>query len=136
MRRWLEEREHEICQVCGMDCGMLRRVVLWVINHDRKTELWGTAYSGMIMDELLKLGIAIKLTNNNNFVTWEADHIIPVAEGGKHHEDNIRTLCVTCHRRVTKKLKQRIAEKQRLAREGYIREMYPMQDTSNLRRTK
>jgi 5-methylcytosine-specific restriction endonuclease McrA len=40
---------------------------------------------------------------------WDADHILPVTEGGGECElDNIRTLCLRCHRAVTKQLRERI----------------------------
>ena len=38
---------------------------------------------------------------------WEADHILPVVEGGDSGLDNIRTLCIPCHREVTKALRER-----------------------------
>lgn len=41
---------------------------------------------------------------------WEADHIIPLVEGGAHAEDNVRTLCISCHRSVTRDLRSRLAE--------------------------
>jgi 5-methylcytosine-specific restriction endonuclease McrA len=40
---------------------------------------------------------------------WDADHILPVAEGGGECDlDNIRTLCLRCHRSVTQQLRERI----------------------------
>ncbi len=40
---------------------------------------------------------------------WDADHILPVAEGGGECElSNIRTLCLRCHREVTRLLRERI----------------------------
>jgi 5-methylcytosine-specific restriction enzyme A len=40
---------------------------------------------------------------------WDADHIIPVAEGGGECDlENIRTLCLRCHRIVTAELRERI----------------------------
>jgi 5-methylcytosine-specific restriction protein A len=40
---------------------------------------------------------------------WDADHILPVAEGGGECDlDNIRTLCLRCHRSVTSQLRERI----------------------------
>jgi 5-methylcytosine-specific restriction endonuclease McrA len=47
---------------------------------------------------------------------WDADHMVPVAEGGDHALDNIRTLCVPCHQRVTRELAKRRAAQQRRAR--------------------
>jgi len=29
---------------------------------------------------------------------WQADHIIPIADGGTNHPDNIQTLCTACHK--------------------------------------
>src|ERR1700722_13073046 len=40
---------------------------------------------------------------------WDADHILPVAEGGGECDlDNLRTLCLRCHRKVTAQLRERI----------------------------
>ena len=36
---------------------------------------------------------------------WDADHIVPVAEGGGQCDlDNLRTLCLPCHREATASL--------------------------------
>ena len=44
---------------------------------------------------------------------WDADHIRPVAEGGGQCDlDNLRTLCLLCHREATAQLRTRL----RLAR--------------------
>jgi len=41
---------------------------------------------------------------------WDADHILPVVEGGGECDlDNLRTLCVICHRRVTVELRRKLA---------------------------
>jgi 5-methylcytosine-specific restriction protein A len=40
---------------------------------------------------------------------WDADHIRPVAEGGGQCDlDNLRTLCLLCHREATARLRQRL----------------------------
>lgn len=40
---------------------------------------------------------------------WDADHILPVAEGGGECDlQNIRTLCLRCHREATRLLRVRI----------------------------
>ena len=45
---------------------------------------------------------------------WQADHIVPVAEGGGLCGlDGYRTLCSDCHKRVTRQLNQRLKEKRR-----------------------
>ncbi len=43
---------------------------------------------------------------------WEADHIRPVAEGGGECDlDNLRTLCLLCHREETRKLLRQLKQK-------------------------
>lgn len=37
-------------------------------------------------------------------VGWEADHILPLSMGGKNCLENMRTLCLACHRRETNRL--------------------------------
>ena len=45
---------------------------------------------------------------------WEADHIVPVVEGGGQCDlSNFRTLCVRCHWKVTRELRARLAEKRK-----------------------
>lgn len=40
---------------------------------------------------------------------WDADHIRPVAEGGGQCDlENLRTLCLPCHREVTAELRLRL----------------------------
>ena len=40
---------------------------------------------------------------------WDADHILPVAEGGGQCDlDNLRTLCLPCHREATAALRRRL----------------------------
>ena len=44
---------------------------------------------------------------------WDADHIVPIVEGGKLDRTNLRTLCRRCHKDVTKKLRARLAAKRK-----------------------
>ncbi len=40
---------------------------------------------------------------------WDADHLLPVAEGGGQCDlDNLRTLCLVCHREATAELRLRL----------------------------
>lgn len=46
---------------------------------------------------------------------WDADHIVPVAEGGGQCDvDNIRTLCLVCHREETARLRTRLRARRQL----------------------
>jgi len=43
---------------------------------------------------------------------WDADHIVPVVEGGGECDlRNFRTVCLICHRKVTAELRTRLALK-------------------------
>lgn len=43
---------------------------------------------------------------------WDADHILPVVEGGGECDlENIRTLCLRCHRTSTQQLRARLNER-------------------------
>lgn len=49
---------------------------------------------------------------------WEADHIVPVSEGGGGcGPEGYRTLCLPCHRKETAKLAARLAAKRRAERQ-------------------
>jgi hypothetical protein len=55
--------------------------------------------------------------NSESVHTWEADHIIPVVEGGGECGlENYRTLCLSCHRKETAALAKRRAERRRAAK--------------------
>ena len=44
---------------------------------------------------------------------WQADHIVPVAEGGGECGlENYRTLCTACHKPVTAALRKRLAKRE------------------------
>ena len=58
----------------------------------------------------LKLLARWGLTRLNRRTLWDADHILPVAEGGGECDlANIRTLCLVCHRRQTRELRLRLS---------------------------
>ena len=47
---------------------------------------------------------------------WEADHIVPVAEGGGESDlSNFQTLCTPCHAKKTKEQERRAAQARRAA---------------------
>jgi 5-methylcytosine-specific restriction protein A len=49
------------------------------------------------------------LTRLNRRTLWDADHILPVAEGGGECDlANLRTLCLICHRQQTRELRLRL----------------------------
>lgn len=93
VREQVLERDRGRCALCATDTlAALRQ--LKSSRGERRTELlamWGLA--------------SVKVRRS----LWDADHIVPVAEGGGQCDlDNIRTLCLPCHREVTAELRRRL----------------------------
>lgn len=62
---------------------------------------------------------------------WEADHIVPVVEGGGCCGlENYRTLCVPCHKRETAALAKRRAQERRRAKRAADPQMVLLEEES------
>jgi len=97
-RRYLREqvllRDAGICAICRADTLAACRELLRSRGKLRKKllERWG-----------LK-----RLTRQT---LWDADHIVAVVEGGGECDlQNLRTLCLRCHRRQTSALRRRLMQ--------------------------
>jgi len=90
LKEQVRRRDRGICSLCGIDTYRLARVVkAWrvTLGRDGKGPL-----DALLMDWKWR-------TSGRQ---WDADHILPVALGGGECEiDNLRTLCIWCHRRET-----------------------------------
>lgn len=94
LRERVLERDHGICAVCAVDTVALRKDMRRLDYAARRRFLkdWGQ-----------KEGSRKSL--------WDADHIVPVAEGGGQCDlANMRTLCLKCHREATAALRARLQE--------------------------
>jgi 5-methylcytosine-specific restriction protein A len=88
-------RDHGVCALCRTDA----RVAYFDLKRSR----------GMHRLRLLERW---GLKRINRKTLWDADHILPVAEGGGECDlENIRTLCLICHRRQTLELRQRLTSR-------------------------
>jgi 5-methylcytosine-specific restriction protein A len=91
------QRDRGICTLCGIDTraayGELRRAR-------------GTHRQSLLARWGLK-----RLTRKT---LWDADHILPVVEGGGECDlQNLRTLCLLCHRQQTLDLRRRTVAQRR-----------------------
>jgi 5-methylcytosine-specific restriction protein A len=89
LRRQVFERDHGVCALCGLDTEALRKTKrkLDYAARRRFEKEWGGRRQ-----------------------LWDADHILPVAEGGGECDlSNMRTLCLKCHRVATAELRKRLA---------------------------
>jgi len=98
------QRDNWTCQICGLDCRALKKLLEDARNRQKasKNVSWRDHSRAS-----LNLGIKSSVA--------EVDHIIPVVEGGGSCGlENLRTVCIWCHRNETKKLAARLAEKRRM----------------------
>ena len=95
LRERVLERDRGVCAQCGLDTlGEWRR-----IKRSR-----GAARAKAHVEWGLRAGFRKSL--------WDADHIVPVAEGGGECDlSNLRTLCLKCHRLATAELRKRLNDR-------------------------
>ena len=128
LRDLVRRRDREVCALCGLDCALLLRVVVRLYDRDLREgralqgrrrvrdrlagyPAWSlggrpSLYGERAADLLEALGFHRK----DHPVLWEADHIVPLVEGGLWGPENVRTACRRCHRRETAALARRRAE--------------------------
>ena len=89
LRAQVFARDHGVSAQCGVDTEALRkdkRKLDWAARRRFENEWGGRRH------------------------LWDADHIVPVAEGGGECElSNMRTLCLKCHLEATAELRRRLA---------------------------
>jgi hypothetical protein len=104
VRELLYERDHAICAECGRQFDHNVQIEVWRII--RKTKALSPEYK-MPAEWRAQYG---PYYNIRSF--WEADHIVPVSEGGGCCGlDGYRTLCRRCHNVETAELARRRARK-------------------------
>jgi 5-methylcytosine-specific restriction endonuclease McrA len=103
LRAVVFERDHGVCALCGLDTEQLRR--------DKRK-----------LDYAARKAFEREWGSRLHF--WDADHVIPVAEGGGECGlSNMRTLCLKCHRSVSAELRKRLAARRSAKTDsGLVRE--------------
>lgn len=95
LRERVFARDRGVCAQCGVDTVALQR-------DKRKLDYAARR-------QFLKRW---KLTENSRKSLWDADHVVPVAEGGGQCDlSNMRTLCLLCHREATAALRERLRKR-------------------------
>ncbi len=93
LREQVLARDGGLCALCGLNTLAAWRALKRSRGQARAEllEMWGLS--------------SIRLRRS----LWDADHILPVAEGGGQCDlGNLRTLCLPCHREVTADLRRRL----------------------------
>jgi 5-methylcytosine-specific restriction endonuclease McrA len=103
-------RDRGVCAVCGVETEVIRSALdtLLVAAKQHTDSLGRRRALAVYRGELKRLGI------HTGTALWEADHIVPISEGGSDTFDNLRTLCAfrgnkqkSCHAAVTAELARR-----------------------------
>lgn len=115
IRRLVELRDKGVCALCGIDTEALqnriRNIVHRVIGNPR---MWSPNIyefsSNWKIERVRSLMLGSGFDRSLSESWWDADHIIPVVEGGGQCGlDGYRTLCCGCHKAETAKLAKRRA---------------------------
>ncbi len=97
LRSAVARRDRGICRMCRADCRKLRR-----------------DYAALPATKRAAFAKRYDIPKRRLRKTWwDADHIVPIAEGGKNELANLRTLCIRCHKAETKALALRRASARR-----------------------
>lgn len=101
IRKAVFHRDRGVCAHCGRACAALQQKI--------RFRLMRRDVGAMRLVRILQ---ALRIKTKSNWfdvqTLWEADHIVPVVEGGGHEMANLRTLCVVCHKRETRALLARL----------------------------
>lgn len=106
VRLYIAKRDKYKCQICGLYCrGFLKKMkefvgLLFGAKKREKEEEWFNSHG-------------LEWVNTNRRSTfYDIDHIIPVVKGGgQSGEDNLRLVCLSCHRKETAKLRAELKKK-------------------------
>lgn len=107
-RRAVYGRDRGVCALCGLDVPALRKE-LQALAEARKDG--DTCFPEFTLLE--RHGFKpYRFSSLWEHARWEADHIVPVAEGGGMCGlEGLRTLCLPCHHKETAALAARLAER-------------------------
>lgn len=134
VRAMIKQRDHGICAICGIDADAEYRK--WISSVQEISRMadrlatasrWNLDAAGHFENtqypdgksvrnfrEYLKAKYAPGNWTPGRRSGWDADHIVPVSEGGGECDlSNYRTLCHPCHKKVTKELAARLSAKRK-----------------------
>lgn len=108
IRRAAFARDAGVCAICQLDTALARARAM--------PGRWGAATEEerALTAERIRQGFP----SPGRRKWWEADHIIPLIDGGENDMANIRTLCIPCHKTVTREAAGRRARARRIAARG------------------
>jgi len=99
----IRKRDDGVCASCGLDCPEVE-MALWELQKESKKNNVYYDYMNSTKSAFWELMHDLSL-NTLSQRLWEIDHIIPVSKGGGScGPENLRTLCIWCHKKETANL--------------------------------
>jgi len=94
LRSMVYKRDLGICSICDIDTKKTAQLLFDLDSNDPERKRLYDVYN---------ISTKRKITpNKNGGGLWDADHIIPVKNGGGQCGlENMRTLCISCHKIIT-----------------------------------
>lgn len=93
----VQKRDRGVCAGCGLDTMALHRRIM-DLKGNREAQATVLVASGFRLTDL-------RFKRRGLRPLWQADHTIPVIEGGGGVSwTALRTLCLICHREETRQL--------------------------------
>lgn len=124
VRYFCWQRDRAICFYCGVDAEKMRIRLLRAHKYP-ETSQYSFVKNGAYDREAFKFAFESRKRHAHRIISgrksriqkmkvdgwpyycsrdwWEMDHIIPFSEGGLTVLENVRTLCILCHKKRTKK---------------------------------
>lgn len=91
IRALVSQRDRGVCSECGIDTRKAKHLWRAMRGHEMSVDPRVAGWPGLGRD------------------WWEADHIVARKDGGRDRLENLRTLCVPCHKARTAKQRRRWA---------------------------
>ena len=117
-RRLVWKRDRGVCRACRLDTNVVSAALqrrhhgdAEAIERQRFLRCWAAA-AGLLGGRLQRAydnrSSTVVLIGFSSKALWQADHILPVAEGGGACGlENLQTLCTVCHTRKTSEQRAR-----------------------------
>lgn len=103
------ERDRGVCASCGVDTLFLQSMMLATFSGDWSDDDRGR-FERLLIGRVDWLGRILK--------PWDADHVTPIRDGGSEDLNNLRTLCVPCHKAETAAFARTRSLRRRSAKDG------------------
>lgn len=113
IRQYIAKRDKYICQICGLDCyGFLHKLRCYVKEQSIKRPISTYEDRKELEIEFFDMYNMEWVNTRNRSTLYDIDHINPVIKGGAQcGEENLRTLCLRCHRIETARLRKELRKK-------------------------